>query len=377
MEMESRCPLIINIVTQMEGGGAQKAAIQMCENFNKRGFRSEVWFLYKKRATYESYANTRWILDRRPKKFGEVLHLFRTLWTWLREANPIGVITYTHYANVIGQLTAWAVGVRYRLATQRNPSWSYPTGARLMDALFGSIGIYTANIFVSKSVEKSFANYPKSYKARSCVALNGLKKPIPTISKAEARQKFGLPQDAFIIINLGRLAFQKNQELLIRVIAEIPNEKVVLVIAGDGELHEQLYSLACEKQVIDRVFLLGELLPTQIPNFLISGDIAAFPSRYEAFGFALVEAMMVGLPVIVSDIEAHREIVGDAGIFLPLDDTEAWTQCFLRLMGDPSLVRHLAERAQLRAQLYDLEQMVDAYLRALLESDRAHSRAQI
>lgn len=368
-EMESKSPLIINIVTQMEGGGAQKAATQVCENLVERGFRSEVWFLYKKRATYESFTNIRWILDQRPQRLGEVLYLLQTLRTWLRKANPIGVITYTHYANIIGQLMAWATGIRCRLATQRSPSWSYPIGARLIDALLGSMGIYTANVFVSESVKKSFANYPRFYKDRSYVVLNGLKKPVPTMSKAEARQKFGFPQDAFIIVNVGRLAFPKNQELLIRAIAEIQNDKVMLAIAGDGERHKELYSLVLEKGVTNRVFFVGELLPAQVPNFLASGDIAAFPSRYEAFGFALVEAMMIGLPVVVSDIEAHREVVGDTGIFLPVDNVEAWSRCFLRLMAEEPLASYLAKRTQTRAQLYDIERMVNGYLRALFRPD--------
>jgi phage replication-related protein YjqB (UPF0714/DUF867 family) len=52
--MAQNQPLILNIVTQMEAGGAQKAALQICEKLMEKGFRSEVWFLYKKRPTYES-----------------------------------------------------------------------------------------------------------------------------------------------------------------------------------------------------------------------------------------------------------------------------------------------------------------------------------
>jgi len=363
--MAQNQPLILNIVTQMEAGGAQKAALQICEKLMEKGFRSEVWFLYKKRPTYESLPYVWWICSNRPDKPGDIFRLLYTLRKWIIEAAPIAIITYTHYANVIGQLVAWSVGIPYRLATQRNPSWSYPLGARWCDRLCGTLGIYTANIYVSESVKKSFASYPLPYRRRSRVVVNGLAKPCPSVTKAEARQKLGFPQEAVIIVNVGRLSYQKNQEMLVKAIARIPDNKVILAIAGDGELRAQIHTLIARNDLTHRVVLLGELLPSQIPDFLVAGDIFAFPSRYEAFGFALVEAMMLGLPVLVSDIDAHREVVGDAGIFLPVDNIEAWTQAVISLVEDPLLRTEMAARAQERAKAYDLDRMIDGYLRAL------------
>lgn len=367
---EACAPLIVNIVTQMEAAGAQNAAIQICSALRERGWNSQVWFLYKKRSVYDdTYDCIKWICDKRPSTVIEVCNLLLTLRNWMLKERPVAVITYTHYANVIGQFLAWSAGIPYRLATQRSPSWSYPFGVRFLDKLWGTLGIYTANIYVSESVAKSFEKYPNHYRSKSRTVLNGLRRPQPSMSKEEARQKLGISRDAVVVVNVGRLARQKNQEVLIAAIAKIPNENVVLFIAGEGELRSQLSTLVNVYGLKHRVFLLGELPPSEIPNLLVAGDIFAFPSRYEAFGFALVEAMMLGLPVLVSDIDAHREVVGDAGIFLPINDPQAWSEAIVLLSEDAGLRERLGMQAKERAALYTLDSMVDGYLEALFGGD--------
>ncbi|WP_322511285.1 glycosyltransferase family 4 protein [Chloroflexus sp.] len=354
---------IVNIVTQMEAGGAQKAAVQICERLIEQGLRAEVWFLYKKRPTYTDRPYVRWLWDKKPDNVAAFLALCTKLYHWLRLAKPDGVITYTHYANIIGQTIARLAGIPHRLATQRNPSWSYPASARWIDWIIGSLGVYTKNIFVSHSVERSFQSYPLPYLQRSAVVFNGLRAPVTACDKMSARQRLALPADRTIIVSVGRLAHQKNHALLIEALCSL--SCCQLVIAGDGELRAELERLIRDRQCADRVTLLGELPPQRIGCLLIAGDIFALPSRYEAFGFATVEAMMMGLPVVVSDLDVNREIIGDAGIFLPIDDRERWRDTFQSLAENESLRRELGQRAKRRAALYDLDRMVDGYIQHL------------
>ena len=145
-------------------------------------------------------------------------------------------------------------------------------------------------------------------------------------------------------------------------------DDVFLAIAGDGELREQLELLARRRQVGDRVYFLGELMPSDVPDFLRAGDVFVFPSRFEAFGFALVEAMMMGLPVIASDIDAHREVVGDAGILLPLNETEVWVEAIKGLIANEEIRMRLADASRSRAGNFSAENMVKGYLSLLFGS---------
>ena len=142
--------------------------------------------------------------------------------------------------------------------------------------------------------------------------------------------------------------------------------EVHLAIAGDGELRQILVQKALALGVQDRIHFLGEVAPTDIPDFLRAGDLFAFPSRWEGFGVAVVEAMHAGLPVIASDIPALREVVRGAdgefaGLLVPPDDSPAWSGAIQRLLRDSSLRKALSLRAQRRAALFDLGRMVDGY----------------
>ncbi len=222
MERDIKGTYIVNIVTQMEAGGAQKAAFMVTNALLQRGIYSELWFLYKKREVedYIRFPNVRIFSDRQPRGIGEIYAILRKVEDAFASERPTGVITFTHYANVLGQLAAWKAGVRYRLATQRSPSWLYPLVAKVLDMLWGSLGIYSANVYVSHSVELSFRSYPVFYRKRSHTILNGLEQPQPTLSRNEARKRFGLPLEATVILSVGRLAYQKNHELLIGLFAE-------------------------------------------------------------------------------------------------------------------------------------------------------------
>lgn len=357
--------LIINIVTQMEAGGAQRMAVQVCEGLIRRGYTSEVWFLYKKRDTHVNRPHIRWLCDGRPKTVYDFILLCIKLYRWLRNAKPNGVITYTHYANVIGQTVAYLAGIPYRMATQHSPSWSYPVIARWLDRWLGTIGIYTSNIFVSHSEADSFQSYPNMYKNRSRVVLNGLAKSGTQCTKLAARAKFGLPVDRIIVTNVGRLAAEKNQQLLIRAVSCIPKPNWYLVIAGDGELRCELEQMIHSYGCADHVKLLGELSPEEIGELLIASDIFAFPSRFEGFGIAILEAMMMGLPVIASDLAVIHEVIGDAGIFLPNTDAQEWSDTIQFLANNEQERKRLGNLSLMNAKKYDLDSMIDEYIKHL------------
>ncbi|ACY47788.1 glycosyltransferase family 4 protein [Rhodothermus marinus] len=357
---------IINLVTQMEMGGAQKAAYLICKELIRREYDAEIWFLYKKRPGYEKYGFVKCLYDKKPDNLIEFIRLLLKLFFWMKKARPEGVITYTHYANIIGNLVALIAGISNRMATQHSPSWSYPHLARLLDKLFGTIGVYTSNVYVSESLAESFLNYPKSYKQRSRVIVNGLPTPKSSFdSKEKAKSYFGFSENTIVLSNVGRLSYPKNQLFLLQVISNINDPDVVLVIAGEGELRMEIESEIYRRKLSDRVFLLGELPYEKVCDLLLASDIFVFPSLYESFGYALVEAMMMGLPVIASDIPAHREVVADAGILLSLDDLKEWCLKIECLVRNENKRLELSKKAQLRSQVFELEKMVDGYLKTL------------
>ena len=352
----------------MEAGGAQGAAMRVAAELRRRGHVVEVWFLYLKSPTYINQEGVRVLLKQYPQGITDYLRLLVDLVRELHAFKPDAVLSYTHYASTLGHIAARLVGVPTRVATMRNPSWSYPKVARYLNRFIGSVGYYTANIAVSESVLDTFSSYPKSYLKRMRVIYNGVALRESSLSQQEARTKFGLPQNIPLVLNVGRLHPQKNQVMLLKALRMLPDYH--LAIAGDGELREELIKQAEVLEVKDRVHLMGEIPPQDIPDFLCAGDIFAFPSSFEAFGFAVFEAVWVGLPIVASDISALREVLGGldgepVGLLIPPDNVEAWAKGIRQVWEDEELRKTLVLQARERAKLFSLEKMVDGYEKCL------------
>ena len=355
---------IVNIACQMSAGGTQTLAMRMAAEFRKRGHVAETWFLFLKRPTYFGQQGTRVLVRHPPQGKTSYLWVMLALVQELRSFRPDAVVSYGPYASIPGQIGGLIAGVPIRVASQGNPSWIHPRLTRYLDCTMGSLGIYTTKIAVSDSVYESYNGYPVPYVKRLRVIHNGVAFSASSLEPVEAREKFSLPKQVPLVLNVGRLAHQKNQELLLQALPFLP--KVHLAIAGDGELHQTLVQMAATLGVQDRVHLLGEVPPADIPDFLRAGNLFAFPSRWEGFGLALLEAMHAGLPVIASDIPVLREVLqgdegGPAGLLVPLDDSLAWPRAVQRLLEDNSLRAALSLRARRRAAFFDLERMVDGY----------------
>ncbi len=355
---------IVNIAFQMSAGGKQILAMGITAELRKRGHVAETWSLYLKQAAYIGQEGVRVLRHHPPKGKAGYIRVLISLIRELRSFRPDAVVTYGTAANILGQIGALIARVPVRVASQGNPSWSRPKRARCLDWTMGCLGAYTVNIAVSHAVYQSFKGYPLPYVKRLRVTHNGLSFSASSLGPVEAREKFGLPKQVPLVLNVGRLAQQKNQEFLLRALPFLPD--VHLAIAGDGELRQILVRKAVTLGVQERVHFLGEVAYADIPDFLRAGDLFVFPSRWEGFGLALVEAMHAGLPVIASDIPALREVLQDAdgesaGLLVSPDDSLAWSRAIQRVLQDSSLRTGLSLRAQRRAAFFALERMVDGY----------------
>lgn len=139
------------------------------------------------------------------------------------------------------------------------------------------------------------------------------------------RSEFGI-ENKFVIANIGRLSFQKNQEFLIRVFAAYhkKNQESVLMIAGDGELKNDLVNLSKELGVSEDVVFLGQR--DDVHKLLSAFDVMVMPSRFEGLPVTMVEAQMADLPCVVASTITREAMFTDPVVYVDGWNEENWIQ---------------------------------------------------
>ena len=146
----------------------------------------------------------------------------------------------------------------------------------------------------------------------------------PLVRK-EYREKLGIT-DELLLFHAGRLAEVKNQRKILSIVADAlgGGMNVKLIIAGDGELRQDLEENANELGIHDRVMFLGNR--NDVANLYQAADVMLLPSFHEGFPVTLVEAQSSGLPCLVSDrVSSETNLIGLVQ-FLSIDnaDNSAW-----------------------------------------------------
>ena len=130
---------------------------------------------------------------------------------------------------------------------------------------------------------------------------------LENFDRAAKRAELGIKDDDFFILSVGELNQNKNQEVIVRAIAKLNNQKIHYFIAGKGDKADYLQELANQLGV--NLHLLG--YRTDIVELLNTADLYAFPSYREGLSVALMEAMSAGLPCVVSKIRGNVDLIED------------------------------------------------------------------
>lgn len=353
---------IVQIVTQLEAGGAQTAALAIADEMRRRGHEVETWFLYKKFDAFGDARGIRVWCQARPGVLGSIRLLLQTL-AELRKNRPDAILGYTHYANVWAGVIGLLAGVRVRVASVREPVNRYSAVVRVFENLMGYVGAYTTVIAVSQSVVDSMHSMSLAYRRRVLLVRNALLplEDAAPVSAAERARRSG------VLAHIGRLDDVKNQGFLFGVLARLPAVRLILVGQGPGE--KGLRELASRLGVEDRVSFRGYVARKMLPSVLAEAGVFVFPSIYEGFGFAALDAMSLGLPVVANNLPALHEIVGtdpdgDAGVLLPLDE-DRWASTLERFTSQPHWAAARSIAAAERAKEFSFETMVARYERVL------------
>lgn len=188
--------------------------------------------------------------------------------------------------------------------------------------------------------------------------------PMHTIYNGVDTKRFARPvkdisgKQDFVVTMVAAFRPQKDQDTLIRAFTHLePNYRLQLV--GGGQRGEELKALCRELGLEDRVQFLGVRM--DVPDIMEQSDVIVLSSHWEGFGLAAVEGMASGRPMVATDGDGLRDIVGGAGVLFQPGDDQELASAIKRLCETPDYYRQVALACQERAQHYDISVMADGY----------------
>ncbi len=187
----------------------------------------------------------------------------------------------------------------------------------------------------------------------------------------DRRPELGIAPGEVVVLTVGRLAREKNQQLLLRASARVHAQGLPhhLILVGEGEREGALRRSAAELGLGRCVHFVGA---TATPHdFYRSADVFALSSAIEGLPNALLEAQVFGLPAVTTAAAGAGEVVvdGETGYVVPCGEVEPLAAALARLVADPSLRRQLGLAGQERVRR---EFSIHGWLRRIHELSFPH-----
>ena len=185
-------------------------------------------------------------------------------------------------------------------------------------------------------------------------------------ARRSLRAELDTPEDALVIMMTGRMVVEKGYPELFAAIA---GQDAILWVAGERLASDHAAQVSI-KALPPNVRLLGHR--QDVPELLRAADIFTLPSHREGMPRSIIEAMMVGLPVIATDIRGSREqvVTGVTGLLVPAANKEALAGAIQKLSADTMLRSRMGAAGRRRAlEFYDESKVIARQLKRLALTD--------
>lgn len=194
--------------------------------------------------------------------------------------------------------------------------------------------------------------------------------PVTVLPNAVDLSEFDIvpPRDERLgryIFSAGRLVHQKGVDLVLRAYAQARESLGGrrLIVAGDGPERPALIRLAADLGLDGHVSFAGTVGRERLAELMCGADAFAFPSRQEAFGIALLEAMAAGTPAVAAHVGGIPEFArdGDNALLVAPEDADGLAAALVRLAGDPELRARLVLGGRAQAEQHSWSRVVPLY----------------
>lgn len=348
---------LLYLIDRLEVGGAERLLEMACRHLPRERFDIRVDSLFSGGQMAERLRRLGIPVEILcAKNLWDVFGFFR-LYKRLRDWKPHILHTHLFPANTFGRAAGRLAGVPVIIGAEHNLYREKPFHQRLADRILSrisdrihAVSFAVAN-FTSAQERIPISRFSVLYNFAELAVFNEAR-----ARREENRKLLGILPREKALVAVGSLSRQKDHQFLLEVMKELVGrmEGLQLLIVGQGPLRKALGERIGHLGLEGQVSLLG--VREDVPEILSACDIFVFPSVWEGFGIALLEAMAAGLPVVASRLDGIPEIVREGeGILLPAGDREAWVSAILDLLQNSEKSRALAAAGQRRSADFSVE----------------------
>jgi len=302
------------------------------------------------------------------------------LWLLLRRVKPHVLQAYLPLPNLVGSVIARLAGVPQIITNRRgmglhqkrHPFWA--PFDRLANSASHRI-VTNSKAVLTDTLER---DRPKASKLSVIYnAIPGLDISATEDTRAATRRELAIGDDDIAVACVGNLFAYKGHMDMVNAMAQIKDRGKryrLFLVGGDRGEKQPLLDYIAAHELGQTVTLLGAR--SDVPSVLAGMDVFVLPSHEEGFSNALLEAMLVGLPTIATNVGGNPEALEDGGlgILVPPRSPNALAQALLQLTEDlPDATREARRQVQHIQSKYAVNQMVDAYLDLYGKSQAAGS----
>ena len=350
---------ILYIITGLGLGGAEKVVSDLADRMANLGH--EIIIAYLKGDVWVRPKNINInIVSLGLNNISQIYQASVKYRTLIKNFQPDVVHAHMVHANIFARVSRTFIPVPKLICTAHN---SNEGGQLRMLAYKFTNHLSDLNTNVSDEASKSLIAKGAFSKSNLITVYNG-------VDLNKFNKKYSICKLNSNVINficVGRFNEQKDYPNLLRTIVflkdKVSNLKFKFYIVGDGELRSQLEKLIEGLHINDYVELLGKR--SDIPDLLNAADFFVLPSKHEGLPTVVIEAMACECFVIATDCGGSKEIMGDTGILVPPQNSEALAEALKEAVNKTPLeIKENNLKARQRVEeLFSLEKSVENWLK--------------
>lgn len=355
--------IVLYVIGSLPPNGAERMLLDLVRHLDRARFQPVVCCLHSGGSlvpAFETAGVKVLVLGKRSRWDVSILWKIRRV---IAEERPALIHTHLFTADAWGRAVALLAGVPAISTAHSSDPWRR-WYQRLADGVLSRLADRV--VAVSEDVARSRRTRERVPAARLATIPNGidLARFGPTAGAGPLHAALGLPEGVPTVGIVGRLHPAKGHAELFHAVRHLQGQgrRVLTLVVGEGELRDDLKSLACELGLDGTVRFLGRR--EDVPELLNVLDVYAMPSRWEGLPIGLLEAMAAARPIVAASVGGIPELIADGatGLLVPPRDPHALATALRRLLEAPDEARRMGEAARIAVRArYAAETMARRY----------------